>query len=65
MLCLLSRDFLRACINTCSHAWSTDRDVLVALYHATDGDNWRDSDNWNSQLAFRRADRHLVWCHHG
>ena len=24
----------------------TDRDVLVALYHSTDGDNWLRSDNW-------------------
>ena len=29
-------------------AATTDRDVLVALYHATDGDNWRDSDSWLS-----------------
>ena len=29
-------------------AGATDRDVLVALYHATNGDNWRDSDNWLS-----------------
>ena len=24
----------------------SDRDALVALYNATDGDNWRKSDNW-------------------
>ena len=29
-----------------SAAASRDRDVLVALYWATDGDNWRNSDNW-------------------
>ena len=27
---------------------TTDRDVLVALYHATDGDNWTNNDNWLS-----------------
>ena len=27
---------------------TTDRDVLVALYHATDGDNWSNNDNWLS-----------------
>ena len=26
----------------------TDREALVALYNATDGENWRDSDNWLS-----------------
>ncbi|CAN0343564.1 unnamed protein product, partial [Scytosiphon promiscuus] len=26
----------------------TDRDALVALYHATDGPNWKNSSNWNS-----------------
>ena len=30
---------------------ATDRDVLVAFYHATDGDNWRDSDNWLSDAS--------------
>ena len=29
-------------------AATTDRDVLVALYHATDGDNWANNDNWLS-----------------
>jgi len=27
---------------------SPDRDVLVALYHATDGDNWTNNTNWLS-----------------
>ena len=27
---------------------ATDRDALVALYNATDGDNWRDNTNWLS-----------------
>ena len=27
---------------------ASDRDVLVALYHATDGPNWRDNTNWLS-----------------
>ena len=27
---------------------ATDREALVALYNATDGDNWRQSDNWLS-----------------
>ena len=26
----------------------SDRDALVALYNATDGDNWRNNDNWLS-----------------
>ncbi|CAM9925777.1 unnamed protein product [Scytosiphon promiscuus] len=26
----------------------TDRDVLVALYNATDGPNWKNSSNWNT-----------------
>ena len=25
-----------------------DRDILIALYNATDGDNWEDNDNWLS-----------------
>ena len=29
-------------------AGSTDRDVLVAFYHATGGDNWRANHNWLS-----------------
>ena len=29
-------------------AGATDRDALVALYHATDGDNWTNNDNWLS-----------------
>ena len=39
---------------------TTDRDALVAFYHATGGDNWRDSDNWLSDAPTR----HLVWCHY-
>ena len=27
---------------------AAERDALVALYHATDGDNWRDNTNWLS-----------------
>ena len=27
-------------------AQASDRDILVALYHATDGPNWRDNTNW-------------------
>ena len=27
---------------------ATDRDVLVTFYHATDGDNWTNNDNWLS-----------------
>ena len=30
---------------------ATDRDVLVALYDATDGANWRNSTNWKSTEA--------------
>ena len=30
------------------HKEMTDREVLVALYHATDGPNWRDNTNWLS-----------------
>ena len=26
--------------------WAADRDALVALYHATDGDGWTDRTNW-------------------
>ena len=26
----------------------TDREALVALYNATDGENWENSDNWLS-----------------
>ena len=26
----------------------TDREALVALYDATDGDDWNDNTNWNS-----------------
>ncbi len=29
---------------------TSDRDVLVALYNATDGDNWFRNDNWLSDL---------------
>ena len=30
----------------------TDREVLVALYNATDGPNWSDSENWLSDAPF-------------
>ena len=30
---------------------TTDRDVLVALYHATDGDNWTNNENWLSDAS--------------
>ena len=33
---------------TIAHADSDDRAVLVALYNATDGDNWVNKDNWLS-----------------
>ena len=36
---------------------SVDREALVALYHATDGDNWEDNTNW---LTDRSAER-MVW----
>ncbi len=26
--------------------WAADRDALIALYHATDGDSWTDRTNW-------------------
>ena len=29
-------------------ATSSDRDALVALYNATDGANWKNSENWLS-----------------
>ncbi len=29
----------------------TDEDALIALYCATDGDNWRNRDNWLSAMA--------------
>ena len=28
----------------------TDREALVALYNATDGENWRNNDNWLSDV---------------
>ena len=31
----------------------TDREALVALYNATDGENWRNSDNWLSDRPLR------------
>ena len=33
---------------------ATDRDALVALYNATDGDNWRDNTNWLSDAPLGR-----------
>ena len=33
---------------TSAHSTGGDRDVLVALYLATDGDNWANNDNWLS-----------------
>ena len=27
---------------------SSDRETLIALYHATDGPNWKDNTNWLS-----------------
>ena len=33
---------------------TTDRDVLVALYHATNGDNWLRSDNWQTDAPIGR-----------
>ncbi len=32
--------------NAMAMAQATDRDILVALYEATDGPNWRDNTNW-------------------
>ncbi len=29
----------------------TDRDILVALYNATDGPNWKNNTNWNSNAS--------------
>ena len=38
---------LSFCITASStHSAAVDRDVLVTLYHATDGDNWLKNDNW-------------------
>ena len=37
-----------------SHSVATDRDALVALYNATDGDNWRDNTNWLSDAPLGR-----------
>ncbi|GEM_PF-200980 len=34
--------------NTKAMAQASDRDILVALYEATDGPNWRDNTNWLS-----------------
>lgn len=36
-----------------SAAAARDRDALVALYWATDGDNWRNSDNWLTEVPIR------------
>ena len=33
---------------------TTDRDVLVAFYHATNGDNWLRSDNWQTDAPIGR-----------
>ena len=33
---------------TIAHADSDDRAVLVALFNATDGENWVNKDNWMS-----------------
>ena len=35
-------------------AGTTDRDALVALYHATDGDNWTNNENWLSDAPLNR-----------
>ena len=32
----------------------TDREALVAIYNATDGENWNRSDNWLSDAPPRR-----------
>ena len=38
---------LSFCVTASStHSAAVDRDVLVTLYHATDGDNWLKNDNW-------------------
>ena len=34
--------------------WSSDRFALVALYNATDGPNWRNSDNWLTDAPVER-----------
>ena len=34
-----------------------DRATLTALYHATDGDNWRNSDNWAHRRSTKRMAR--------
>ena len=32
----------------------TDREALIALYNATDGENWKDNDNWLSDAPLSR-----------
>ena len=42
------RDIEESDLDEVSLQFCSDRDVLVALYEATDGDNWLESDNWLS-----------------
>ena len=42
------RDIEDSDLDEVSLQFCSDRDVLVALYEATDGDNWLEIDNWLS-----------------
>ena len=46
------REWLQAVEHVLGHScdFVTDRDVLVTLYNATDGTNWRENTNWLSDL---------------
>ena len=46
------REWLQAVEHVLGHScdFVTDRDVLVTLYNATDGANWRENTNWLSDL---------------
>ena len=60
-LCLPDDDKIRAwfeqvsegSVTTCIVP-STDREVLIAFYHATGGDNWTNNTNWLSNLPLDR-----------
>lgn len=36
---------------TFSNKMATDRDVLVTLYRSTEGANWKEKDNWDTDAA--------------
>lgn len=45
-IALLAISLILPCATSSAQSSEINRQALVALYHATDGDNWIDNSNW-------------------